>query len=54
VPAEAVAVLINESMVSERDDYLGAKPHERTTDPVSHANVLQGQVCEVSGGHAWI
>ena len=36
--AEAIAVLINASMVSEREDYLGAKPYERTAARVSHAN----------------
>jgi len=36
--ADAVSVLINASMLSEREDYLQAGPYERTEDRRSHAN----------------
>jgi len=36
--ADAVAVLINASMLSEREDYLQAKPYERTTARRTYAN----------------
>ncbi len=36
--AEAVTVLLNASMLAEREEYLGAKPYERCADRCSHAN----------------
>ena len=36
--AEAVTVLLNASMLAEREAYLGAKPYERNERRVSHAN----------------
>ena len=35
--AEAVTVLLNASMLAEREAYLGAKPCERNERRVSHA-----------------
>lgn len=36
--AEAVAVLLNAAMRSEREEYLGAKPYERSAERRTHAN----------------
>ena len=36
--ADAVTVLLNAAMVSERSDYLGVAPYERGPSRVSHAN----------------
>lgn len=36
--ADAVSVLINASMLSEREDYLQAKPYERSAERRSYAN----------------
>ena len=36
--ADAVTILINTSMLSEREAYLGAKPYERVTERRSYAN----------------
>lgn len=36
--ADAVTILINSSMLSEREAYLGAKPYERVADRRSYAN----------------
>lgn len=36
--AEAVTVLMNEAMLVERSEYLGARPYERSATRVGHAN----------------
>lgn len=36
--AEAIAVLMNETMKLERSDFLGAGLHERTSERRGHAN----------------
>jgi transposase-like protein len=36
--AEAVSVLLNAAMLSERSDYLGAAPYERSANRVGYAN----------------
>jgi putative transposase len=36
--AEAVSVLLNAAMLSERSEYLGAAPYERSASRVGYAN----------------
>ena len=36
--ADAVAILVNASMVSERQEYLQASPYERTAERRTYAN----------------